>query len=151
MPPETYENMLIPIIMAKMPWDISMQVARETSNAAWHIKDILKIIGNEIEVNEIRSFVFTPCGRLVKGIMYLQEYKKLQNRSWHAKRYNKKGLQVSSVEERRKILKEDKLCFNCLKKGHFCLNGIMAVTVVFAVRLLPFPSARLGVYLGWYG
>ena len=39
---------------------------------------------------------------------------------------------VSSVEERRKILKEDKRCFNCLKRDIFRLNTAMAMAVVNA-------------------
>ena len=34
-----------------------MRAARETSNAVWHVKDILKIIDSEIEANEISSLI----------------------------------------------------------------------------------------------
>jgi len=145
MPPETYGNLLIPIIMAKMPREISMQVARETSNAAWHVKDILKIIDSEIEANEISSFISksmpkdrekdrlpTRVQGTTKSFVTRQEVRqerverKLQCYFCKGNHVAGKCDKISSVEERRKILKEDKRCFNCLKRGHFspeCNSG----------------------------
>ena len=145
MPPETYGNLLIPIIMAKMPREISMQVARETSNAAWHVKDILKIIDSEIEANEISSFISKSMPKVsekdrvptrvqgtTKSFVTRQEVRqerverKLQCYFCKGNHVAGKCDKISSVEERRKILKEDKRCFNCLKRGHFspeCNSG----------------------------
>ena len=145
MPPETYGNLLIPISMAKMPREISMLVARETSNAAWHVKDILKIIDSEIEANEISSLISKSMPKVnemdrvpariqgtTKSFVARQEVRpkrvecKLQCYFCQGSHVAGKCDKVSSVEERRKILKEDRQCFNCLKKGHFspeCNNG----------------------------
>ena len=145
MPPETYGNLLIPILMAKMPREISMQVARETSNAAWHVKEILKIIDSEIEANEISSLISKSMPKVneedhvpariqgtTKSFVARQEVRqkrvecKLQCYYCQGSHVAGKCDRVSSVKERRKILKEDRRCFNCLKKGHFspeCNNG----------------------------
>ena len=122
-----------------------MHVARETKNAPRHVKDILKIIDSEIEANEISSLISNSMPKVnekdrvpariqgtTKSFVAHQEVRqervecKLQcffcQRSYIAGKRDK----VSSVEERRKILKEDRRCFNCLKKGHFlpeCNNG----------------------------
>ena len=55
MSPESYGNLLIPIIMSRMPKEIAMQVARSTSEEVWNITEILEIICKEIEAAEISS------------------------------------------------------------------------------------------------
>ena len=53
MSPESYGNLLIPIIMSRMPKEVAMQVARITSEV-WNITEILDIICKEVEPAEIK-------------------------------------------------------------------------------------------------
>ena len=42
-------SLLIPIIMAKLPLEIRVHVARNTTEDVWDIESILNVIQNEIE------------------------------------------------------------------------------------------------------
>ena len=46
-------SLLIPIIMAKLPPEIRVHVARNTTEDVWDIESILNVIQNEIEAREI--------------------------------------------------------------------------------------------------
>ena len=50
---EQYGSLLIPIIMAKLPAEIRVQVARNTSQDVWEIDSLLDFIQREIEAREI--------------------------------------------------------------------------------------------------
>ena len=50
---DQYGSLLIPIIMAKLPPEIRVHVARNTTQDVWDIESILKVIQNEIEAREI--------------------------------------------------------------------------------------------------
>ena len=50
---EQYGSLFIPIIMAKLPAEIQVQVARNTSQDVWDIDSLLDFIQGEIEAREI--------------------------------------------------------------------------------------------------
>ena len=50
---EKYGSLLIPVIMSRMPSDITLQVARKTSEDIWSIDEIMTIIRQEIEAREV--------------------------------------------------------------------------------------------------
>ena len=50
---EQYGSLLIPIIMAKLPDEIRIQVARNTSQAVWEIDSLLDLIQSEIDAREM--------------------------------------------------------------------------------------------------
>ena len=50
---EQYGSLLIPIIMAKLPAEIRVQVPRNTSQDVWEIDSLLDVIQGEIEAREI--------------------------------------------------------------------------------------------------
>ena len=50
---EQYGSLLIPIIMAKLPAEIRVQVPRNTSQDVWEIDSLLDFIQGEIEAREI--------------------------------------------------------------------------------------------------
>ena len=53
MPQESYGSLLIPIIMQRMPSEITIQVARKVTEDIWPIKESLDIIKREIEAREM--------------------------------------------------------------------------------------------------
>ena len=138
MPAENYGNLLIPIIMARMPREITMQVARKTATDEWDIDEILGIIQTELEANEISANLAAADKRIrsqdvtptrvqgtAKSFVGRQEARKdkgerkLQCYFCKGSHVAGKCDTISSTEERRKTLKEERRCFNCLKKGHF--------------------------------
>ena len=48
---EQYGSFLIPVIMAKLPNDIRLRIARETGKEVWKIDNVLKIIKQEVEAS----------------------------------------------------------------------------------------------------
>ena len=50
---EKYGSMFIPIIMARLPQEISLQIAQLTSQDVWVIDDVLKVIQKEVEACEL--------------------------------------------------------------------------------------------------
>ncbi len=50
---ERYGSLLIPVIMLRMPSEITLQVARKTSQDIWQIDEIMSIIRTEIEARDL--------------------------------------------------------------------------------------------------
>jgi hypothetical protein len=48
-----YGSLLIPVIMAKLPQEVRVQIARKTTKEIWDISDILNVILKEVEAREI--------------------------------------------------------------------------------------------------
>ena len=56
---DQYRSFLIPIIMAKLPANVRLQVARITNKDVWKIEELLKIIKGEVEAREISDTMIT--------------------------------------------------------------------------------------------
>ena len=52
---DQYGTLLIPILMAKLPPEIRVHVARNTTQEVWNTESILKLIQSEIEASEIEA------------------------------------------------------------------------------------------------
>ena len=50
---EQYGSFLVPIIMAKLPSEVRLQIARITTNDVWKVEELLNIIKGEVEAREI--------------------------------------------------------------------------------------------------
>jgi hypothetical protein len=46
---EQYGSLLIPVIMSKMPSDVRIQIARNTTKDVWDIRELLDVIQKEVE------------------------------------------------------------------------------------------------------
>ena len=47
-----YGSLLIPVIMSKLPTEIRIQIARNSTTDVWNIEDLMKIIKTELEARE---------------------------------------------------------------------------------------------------
>ena len=54
---ESYGQLLIPIIMSKLPLDMRLQVSRQSSKKVWEIDELLVLIQKEIEARETTELV----------------------------------------------------------------------------------------------
>ena len=54
---QQYGSLLTPVIMAKLPAEIRVQIARNTTGEVWEIADMLKIILKEVEAREISESI----------------------------------------------------------------------------------------------
>ena len=56
---EQYGSFLVPVIMAKLPSEVRLQIARTTTNDIWKIEELLRIIQGEVEAREMSDFMRT--------------------------------------------------------------------------------------------
>ena len=54
---EQYGSLLIPVIMAKLPHNIRLQIARITKRDVWHMDELLQVIKEEVETRELSEGV----------------------------------------------------------------------------------------------
>ena len=134
------ESTLIPVLMSKLPSDIRVQVARLTSNDKWSLKELLKLLQNEVEAREIGESVkvtedrqnsYSPRKPSVKNtaaVLYTDN--KSKSRIYcvycNGAHFSASCEQVKDVLERKNILKQTGKCFICLRAGHraiHCTSG----------------------------
>lgn len=138
---EKYGSLFIPIIMARLPREISLQIARLISQDVWAIDDVLRVIRQEVEARELSE------NARVKEMKKPDDHERRRNNSpkrgqstaasltnqveyptWlccifcQSKHYSAECKKVTDVATRVKILKEEGRCFVCLKKGHRANN-----------------------------
>ena len=56
---EQYGSLLIPVVMSKLPNEIRLQVARNTTDYIWKIEELLQTIKKEVEARETSEHVKT--------------------------------------------------------------------------------------------
>ena len=50
---EQYGSLLIPVIMAKLPSNIHLQIAQITKRDVWHTDELLRVVKEEVEAREL--------------------------------------------------------------------------------------------------
>ena len=63
---ESYGQLLIPIIMSKLPSEIRLQVSRATEKEVWEIQELLDLIQKEIEAREMTEQVKVKMEQCIK-------------------------------------------------------------------------------------
>ena len=63
---ESYGQLLIPIIMSKLPSEIRLQVSRATEKEVWEIQELLDLIQKEIEARETTEQVKVTMEQRIK-------------------------------------------------------------------------------------
>ena len=133
MPSERYGSLLIPIIMNRMPKEITCQVAKKITQEIWPIEEILEIIRSEVEAKEFSEKV-AASKPTEKPVSPRPRQKHVQGttRSFAAKVEkgpptcvfcNEQHLsincsKITDVKERKTLIQKAKICFCCLKPGH---------------------------------
>ena len=127
-----YESLLIPIIMAKLPPEIRVHVAQNTTEDVWDIESILNVIQNEIEAREIGEKIKamssntepkrpqlpkipTTGSFLVDSTPPLPTPTCVYCSEMH---FSASRPKITDMCSRKAILKRDKRCFTCLRKKH---------------------------------
>ena len=136
---DQYGGLLIPVIMAKLPNEIRVRVARETKGSVWKIDGILEIIKQEVEAREMSEGVKVQEERSSKQTGFQQPRnpkhsttssfliakREQMNRTTQTRcvycnelHYSASCEKVVNPRDRRNILIEAKRCFKCLFPGH---------------------------------
>ena len=130
---EQYGSLLIPIIMAKLPDEIRIQVARNTSQAVWEIDSLLDLIQSEIDAREMSEKIKAateqvkrpsssktplPTAGTFFGATSNTESTVPRCVYCTERHFSASCSKVTDINARKDILRRDKRCFMCLKKGH---------------------------------
>jgi len=60
---EEYGSFLIPIIMAKLPSEVRLQIARVTTRDVWQVDELFQVIKCEVEARELSDSVRVSEGK----------------------------------------------------------------------------------------
>ena len=137
-----YGSLLIPVIMSKLPPDIRIHVARNTSQDVWEIEPLLDLLQREIEAREMservktvppleskrqppphfvpdKSKVLPPTIPPGTSGAYLADSQTQQFAPTcvycSGKHFSASCKTVTELNARRTILARDKRCFMCLR------------------------------------
>jgi hypothetical protein len=127
-----YGSLLIPVIMAKLPQEVRVQIARKTTKEIWDISDILNVILKEVEAREIgenvkinsesrkpppNKFPSTAAASLVAQESRPQS-KSCRCAYCNDLHFSASCQRVVDINTRKQILRRDNRCFVCLSKNH---------------------------------
>ena len=131
---ERYGSLLIPIIMSRMPSDITIHVARKIKEDIWPIDEILDIIKDEISAREYSEKVRVTDKRQ-------QQHAQTKSTPGTTRTFLTKGgysnhercpscyfcngehlsiecTEVKDPQKRQEILKKAGRCYRCMRTGH---------------------------------
>ena len=132
---DQYRSLLIPIIISRLPQEISLQVARHTSRDIWSITELLELIQKEVEVRELTEQIslkdkkaqgvniLKPCkpppsttsSFFTKGESQKTFIKCSYCRGEH---FSSECTKVTSSKAGKSILQKEGHCFVCLRTGN---------------------------------
>lgn len=123
---EQYGSFLIPVIMAKLPHEIRLRIARETGKEAWKIDNVLTMLKQEVEAREVSegASIASPKPapqppRVPPTVSsFLTTNRKPQCVYCEGEHYSASCTKVTEVKDRKDILLKAGRCFNCLKLRH---------------------------------
>ena len=125
----SYGSLLVPILMSKMPREITLQVARKTTEEVWPIDEIMDIVRREIEVMKLsdsirpmeKKFERPSRPKSPQGTTksFLTKGEKTLSCVFCGQSHMSSSCEtVQDVKDRKKVLLDSKRCFSCLKPGH---------------------------------
>ena len=127
---EQYGSLLIPVVMSKLPNEIRLQVARNTTDEIWKIEELLQTIKKEVEARETSEHVKTSesprkspfvkppiptANSLVANKVGDIPVKCVYCKEIH---FSASCGKVEDPNRRKEILVKERRCLNCLKPGH---------------------------------
>ncbi|XP_065654791.1 uncharacterized protein LOC136081405 [Hydra vulgaris] len=143
-----YGPLLVPILMQKLPEELNLIISRQFQGCdSWDIKTILEIFKSELQAHEKSISNASAYDRRPLSIETLHSSSSYNNIKNYSTSYNKhleknesfkcafcsknhlsqQCMSVTQLDARRKILKDKKRCFICLRIGHIsskCLSRI---------------------------
>ena len=124
-----YGSLLVPVLLNKIPQELRLIISRKFSSNTWNLDELLRVIKSEVEARERCSVMTTThATQLRKGLprhhpitaqaLLSSEapnitctFCKQSHRSVDCK-------VVTSVKQRKEIVKKQGRCFVCLKRTH---------------------------------
>ncbi|XP_047135464.1 uncharacterized protein LOC105845216 [Hydra vulgaris] len=126
-----YGPLLIPVLMQKIPEDLALLISREFVNVddCWSMKTVLNILKKEIQAREGSQLSKDEVQHFTAETLYSSGNMKPQNKFKNFNDYLKcifcdknhksqECMTIISLEDKRRILKNKRRCFKCLKIRH---------------------------------
>jgi uncharacterized protein (DUF924 family) len=125
-----YGNLLVCILLDKLPSDVRKSVARQHNQDEYTLEQLRNALKAKLRLMKAGKFFSIPANqpsRQQNSRQSVTMYKGVNNKSL---RLHSLGLfcvadhpitrctNVSSIEERKRIVQEKRLCFNCLSSRH---------------------------------
>lgn len=115
--------LLIPLILEKLPNVIRLQISRKLGKENWDIEEFLACINTEIIARENYEFLKqkndgeTPLPKYSGSAMLgaISNRKCIFCKNEH---YSDRCNIVTDVKKRQEIVRQNRICFKCLKSGH---------------------------------
>ncbi|XP_052227387.1 uncharacterized protein LOC127842104 [Dreissena polymorpha] len=129
---DTYGDLLVPVILEKLPADIKRNLARERGDTNWKLCDLRRAIYRELDIMEAGSASYPEVAQFMKtaslyaGTNHAKKAKFDKSESLNVKKQTfscpfchekHKPTECSkycSPSERISVFEKDKLCYNCL-------------------------------------
>ncbi|XP_064641935.1 uncharacterized protein LOC135496506 [Lineus longissimus] len=115
----TYGDLLVPIVLEKLPGSIRQQLARTHGSSDWKLKDLRTNLLKEIEAIEegnVTSYT-TPSAISSSTAAFHTDTKPFHKTCAFCKDASHNSVNCKTVidhDKRQQIVKRDRLCFNCL-------------------------------------
>ena len=127
---DTFGSLLSPVLIRKVPLELQLILSREIGDGSWKFDDLLQRLHDEIAARERLSTVAAhndprPSKSLSTGATLLTSSH--ETTCCYCQRSHPSHMckSVSSVEDRRSVLRDSGRCFICLKKGHISRRWII--------------------------
>ncbi len=126
-PPDTYGDLLVCILLDKLPPDLRRNIARQHEQDEWTLEQLRKALRGEIRVLEAgQSTQYTPYNKhhsphqnsaaMFNGVTEGNRHPSCP--FCNGEHFPNQCSKYSSVEDRLKIVMQKRLCSNCLRSGH---------------------------------
>ena len=128
---DQYGSFLIPIIMAKLPPPVRLQIARVTTRDVWDMDELLQVIKSEVEARELSKGIKVCELKKSEGVnrrppiptasaLVVREDNPSRIKCVYCRgdHYSASCEKINVVPARKEILKKEGRCFLCLSNGH---------------------------------
>ena len=128
---DRYGTLLVPLINDKLPDNLRISIAKNFEDDIWDIETLVKFLCKEVEAKERSLAVGASFSDNLKHDFYNRDFSSSsphsQQKTFHKSRcafcdrdnhFSNKCLKVTNPKSRKELVKQKRLCFVCLQKGH---------------------------------
>ena len=131
---EHYGSLLIPIIMSRIPAEISLQIARQVSKDVWSIREVMEVIKQEVDAREMSENINVKDQRTppvqktrppfqgTASSFHVKGQNPIQCVFCEGKHYTAECTIVTDLKVRKERLYKSGRCFICLSTRHLARN-----------------------------
>ena len=128
---DRYGTLLVPLINDTLPGNLRISIAKNFEDDIWDIETLVKFLRKEVETKERSFAVEASFGNNPEHDFYNKDFSSSslhsQQKTFHKNRcafcdrdnhFSNKCLKVTNPKSRKERVKQKRLCFVCLQKGH---------------------------------